>query len=193
MLPKPVRYLSHLVVYPPPRSFSYPFQSPWHPLRYRFAAQSEPSLPRLPAIMREPKKVERLRRLSPRSFRFSAAWRPNSMRRVLSGCRFNPNSDNLSFMSPRNCSASSFTLKTHDAIVRNCGRLCATKVRGEFTRGLSRCHACTEDEGGPLGAVVQAEGSKPPMAAVFKRRGGERVRKRPGENRSGKDRGVERE
>ena len=35
-------------------------------------------------------------------------------------------------------------------------------------------------------------GFKPPTAAAFKRGGGERVGKRPGETRLGRDRGVER-
>ena len=51
---------------------------------------------------------------------------------------------------------------------------------------------CTRDEGRPLAARRTGGGCKPPTAAALKRRGRERVGKRPGETRSGKDRGVER-
>ena len=49
----------------------------------------------LPTSVSEPQKVKGFRLLFPRLARRSAAYRPNSIRRVLSGCSSNPTAQEL--------------------------------------------------------------------------------------------------
>lgn len=74
-----------------------------------------------PATVREPQKVERLRPC-PRSHRRSAAKRPNSIRRVLSGCKVSANFANRSRRSSRNARAVRTFSKS-----RHCHRLTAPR------------------------------------------------------------------
>jgi hypothetical protein len=105
--PQPLPDLGHWLVPASTKLLLQLFQLGGESLPDRPALDDEPTgLPGPPTEVGEPKKVEYFRFASPRCFRFSAAWRPNSIRRVLSGCNSNPNFRRRSFHSWRNRSAS---------------------------------------------------------------------------------------
>ena len=82
-------------------------QGPADPFGDRFATQPEASSPGRRAIVRvKPRKSNVSGLPTPRWRRFSNANRPNSTRRVLSGCRLRPNRASLSRTSRRYRSAS---------------------------------------------------------------------------------------
>lgn len=68
-----------------------------------------PGLMILPTSVSEPQKVKGFRLLFPRLARRSAAYRPNSIRRVLSGCKSNPTARELKahYFRTRPCNAAS--------------------------------------------------------------------------------------
>ncbi len=61
------------------------FQSCRHPIPAGLSYQHEPAVAIFPADVREPEEVERFWFAFPLMARFSAAKRPNSIRRVFSG------------------------------------------------------------------------------------------------------------
>src|SRR6516164_11713032 len=77
-----------------------------HALGDRLALEGEFLILGLPADMREAQEAERFGLPSPLFFRLSSANRPNSIRRVLSGCSSNPNFCSRSVRCSRKRSAS---------------------------------------------------------------------------------------